>query len=255
MADTPRNGRDAPQTGRTTVSADPRPPALGPDVADEFAELTREVSKDGTPTSTLDTICRLAVDVVDPAEHAAVTLVRSSRFTTVASSSDVPPRVDQLQYETREGPCIDALIEEDIYRSNDLCAERRWPAFSAAVVPRTGIRAMLSYRLFLREDAVAALNLYASRPHVFADPDLALGSIFASHAALAYQAARDHERVENLETALHSNRRIGMAIGILMAVRKVTDAEAFGLLRKLSQQSHRKLAEIAEDVIFTGDLP
>jgi AmiR/NasT family two-component response regulator len=61
--------------------------------------------------------------------------------------------------------------------------------------------------------------------------------------------------VENLETALHSNRRIGMAIGILMAVRKVTDAEAFGLLRKLSQQSHRKLAEIAEDVIFTGDLP
>jgi len=236
------------------VSADPHSPTVGPDLADEFAELAREVSKDGTPTSTLDAICRLAVDVVDPAEHAAVSLVKSARFTTVASSSDLPPKVDRLQYETREGPCIDALMEDDTYRSNDLCAERRWPAFSAAVVPKTGIRAMLSYRLFLREDTVAALNLYASRPHVFGDSDVALGSIFASHAALAYQAARDHERVENLETALQSNRRIGMAIGILMAVRKVTDAEAFGLMRKLSQQSHRKLAEIAEDVIFTGDL-
>jgi transcriptional regulator with GAF, ATPase, and Fis domain len=237
------------------VSADTRPPTIGPDLADDFGELAREMSKDGTPTSTLDTICRIAVDVVDAAEHAAVTLVRSARFTTVASSSEVPPRVDRLQYETQEGPCIDAIVAAESYCSNDLSAERRWPAFSAAVVAKTGIRAMLSFRLFLREDTLAALNLYASRPHAFEDPHVALGSIFASHAALAYQAARDHERVENLETALQSNRRIGMAIGILMAVRKVTDAEAFGLMRRLSQQTHRKLAEIAEDVIFTGDLP
>jgi GAF domain-containing protein len=229
--------------------------AFGPDLAEDFAELAREVSKDGTPSSTLDTICRLAVDVVDAAEHAAVTVVRNSRFSTVASSSEVPQRVDRLQYETREGPCIDAIIEAESYCSNDLGAESRWPHFAPAVVKRTGIRSMSSYRLFLREDSLAALNLYASRPHAFADSDVALGSIFASHAALAYQSARDHERVENLETALQSNRRIGMAIGILMAARKVTDAEAFALMRKLSQQTHRKLAEIAEDVIFTGDLP
>jgi GAF domain-containing protein len=236
------------------VSAEPRTPALGPDLAEEFAELTREVSKDGTPTSTLDTICRLAVDVVESAEHAAITLVRSSRFTTVATSSDVPLKVDRLQYETQEGPCVDAIVDAETYLSNDLSAERRWPAFSPAVVSKTGICAMLSYRLFLREDAVAALNFYASRPHVFEDSDISVGSIFASHAALAYQAARDHERVENLETALQSNRRIGMAIGILMSVRKVTDGEAFTLMRRLSQRSHRKLAEIAEDVILAGDL-
>jgi len=182
-------------------------------------------------------------------------VVKNSHFSTMASSSEVPPKVDQLQYETREGPCIDAIIEAESYCSNDLSVEDRWPRFASAVVKRTGIRSMSSYRLYLREDTLAALNLYASRPHVFTDSDVALGSIFASHAALAYQSARDHERVENLETALHSNRRIGMAIGILMAVRKVTDAEAFGLMRKLSQQTHRKLAEIAEDVIFTGDLP
>jgi GAF domain-containing protein len=224
-------------------------------VADEFAELAREVSKDGTPDSTLDAICRLAVDVVGAAEHAAVTLARGARFTTVASSSEVPQRVDRLQYETQEGPCIDAIVEAETYLSRDLGVERRWPSFAPAVVARTGIRSMLSYRLFLREDALAALNFYASRPHVFGESDVSLGSIFASHAALAYQAARDHERVENLETALQSNRRIGMAIGILMAVRKVADTEAFALMRKLSQQTHRKLAEIAEDVIFTGDLP
>jgi transcriptional regulator with GAF, ATPase, and Fis domain len=237
------------------VSADPHAAELRADLADDFAELTREVSKDGSPTSTLDAICRLAVDVVDGAEHAAITLVRGARFSTVATSSDVPPQVDKLQYTTRQGPCIDAIIEADSYRANDLAGEGRWPDFTAAVVRETGIRSMLSHRLFLREDTLAALNLYAARPFAFDDHDTGLAAIFAAHAALAYQAALDHERVDNLETALQSNRRIGMAIGILMAVRKVTADDAFHLMRRLSQQSHRKLAEIAEDVIFTGDLP
>jgi hypothetical protein len=59
----------------------------------------------------------------------------------------------------------------------------------------------------------------------------------------------------NLQLALASNRRIGTAIGILMAHRRITDSAAFELLREASQRDHRKLRDIAEDVILTGALP
>jgi hypothetical protein len=59
----------------------------------------------------------------------------------------------------------------------------------------------------------------------------------------------------NLQVALTSNRRIGTAIGILMAHRHITDSAAFELLREASQRLHRKLRDIAEDVVLTGTLP
>ena len=74
-------------------------------------------------------------------------------------------------------------------------------------------------------------------------------------------AARELERrradvaTANLQLALASNRRIGTAIGILMAHRRITDAAAFELLREVSQRGHRKLRDIAEDVVLTGTLP
>ncbi|HEX8095530.1 ANTAR domain-containing protein [Jatrophihabitans sp.] len=61
-------------------------------------------------------------------------------------------------------------------------------------------------------------------------------------------------QVANLEIALHSNRDIGTAIGILMNAHLVTQDQAFTMLRTASQHGHRKLRDIANDVIFTGSL-
>src|SRR4051794_38987543 len=62
------------------------------------------------------------------------------------------------------------------------------------------------------------------------------------------------ERIGHLETALASNRRIGIAIGIVMARNRVTDEAAFALLREQSQARNRKLRDLAEEVIHTGIL-
>jgi hypothetical protein len=60
--------------------------------------------------------------------------------------------------------------------------------------------------------------------------------------------------VEHLELALSTNREIGIAIGILMATHKITDAQAFDLLSRVSQRSNRKLRVIALEVARTGVL-
>lgn len=74
-------------------------------------------------------------------------------------------------------------------------------------------------------------------------------------AHLEAQVQADRDKIAHLEIALASARRIGTAIGILMAQRRITDADAFETLRAVSQYRQRKLRDIAEDVILTGTLP
>jgi hypothetical protein len=62
-------------------------------------------------------------------------------------------------------------------------------------------------------------------------------------------------KIDNYEIALHSSRQIGMAMGIVMASRRCTPEAAFEVLRTCSQQLHRKLRDIADEVVLTGDLP
>jgi AmiR/NasT family two-component response regulator len=68
------------------------------------------------------------------------------------------------------------------------------------------------------------------------------------------ELARAHDKISNLETALKSSRRIGMAMGILMAQFRIRQEEAFDMLRDASQTQNRKLRDLAEDVILTGTL-
>jgi hypothetical protein len=61
-------------------------------------------------------------------------------------------------------------------------------------------------------------------------------------------------KVENLERALVTARRIGMALGILMARYGLTEERAFDALRLASHRTQRKIRDIADDVVLTGDL-
>ncbi len=70
-----------------------------------------------------------------------------------------------------------------------------------------------------------------------------------------YALNQAENKAANLDRALASNRQIGAAMGILMARLQLTDAQAFDLLRKTSQNRHRKLRDIADEVLMTGELP
>jgi hypothetical protein len=61
--------------------------------------------------------------------------------------------------------------------------------------------------------------------------------------------------VQNLRIALQTARCIGMAVGIVMARRRISSAQAFDLLRRASQHQHRKVHDVAEDIVYTGALP
>ncbi len=64
-----------------------------------------------------------------------------------------------------------------------------------------------------------------------------------------------HSRAGQLRNALDSNRSIGTATGILMMTHRLPAAQAFALLTRASQDSNRKLRDVAADVVRDGRLP
>jgi hypothetical protein len=70
--------------------------------------------------------------------------------------------------------------------------------------------------------------------------------------AMLARIAELENQVATLEQALTTNRRIGAAIGVVMAMEKVTYEGAFDILKRASQHTNRKLRDIAEDVLLTG---
>jgi AmiR/NasT family two-component response regulator len=62
------------------------------------------------------------------------------------------------------------------------------------------------------------------------------------------------DRADNLERALSSSREIGVAVGVLMTRHQLSREQAFDALRIASQNTNRKLSEIAIEVGDTGIL-
>lgn len=57
------------------------------------------------------------------------------------------------------------------------------------------------------------------------------------------------QHAEQMEEALRSSRTIGAAIGLIMGSRQVSDTEAFDVLKLASQNSNRKLRELAAELV------
>ena len=85
----------------------------------------------------------------------------------------------------------------------------------------------------------------------FHDEAITRASVLADHAAVAIEGTIREDRAHHLQRALGSNRLIGTATGILVERYKLTPQQAFDLLRSISQNSNRKLVDIAETLVAT----
>ena len=222
-------------------------------VAEVFANVARTLAEEhGDLTTALDKIVHLAVEHLDACEFAGVSLVEKGKITSPASSNDIPKRLDQIQAETGEGPCIDAITEHEVFLTGDLRNEGRWPNFSTRGHEETGVTSILAIRLFVEEDTMGALNLYSTAQNAFDDSDVALATVFAVHASVAMSAAR---RQEGLEKKAETRDVIGRAKGILMARSGASDDEAFAMLRAASQRMNVKLRDIAQTITEQKTMP
>ena len=194
----------------------------------------------------LGQIVQAAVDTVPGVDAGGVSLTEHGAVTSRSPTHPAITKLDRRQSELNEGPCITALEDPDsdgVVLAQDLAGEdrERWPHFAPEAV-EAGYRAMLSTQLSVEGGARAALNLYASRPHVYDTEARHTAGLFGVQAAVLLYGV---EQARVLQRAVDSRDVIGQAKGILMERFTVDSDSAFQMLVRSSQDVNLKLVDVA----------
>ena len=181
------------------------------------------------------------------AQYAGITLTRNAKhIDTPAATHYWPVLLDKIQQRHLQGPCLTAAWEEKTVHVPDMEAEERFPDYRRDALTETPIRAIMAFQLFIADESLGALNVYAETPHAFTHESRTLGLIFAAHSSVAWNSAR---RDEQFQRALSSRDLIGQAKGMIMERYGVDAVQAFEVLRKLSQDSNVPLIQIAAELV------
>jgi GAF domain-containing protein len=223
-----------------------------PSEAAFFARVSTDLLQLQEEKPTLQRVVDRAVQVVGPCDWCGISLrKRRNKVETAAASSELARLCDALQYDLGEGPCLEAIWDNDWYATHDTSVDERWPRWGPQVAEH-GVGSVLSIQLTTETETIGALNMYAGPVHAYQQDDIDLALIFAAHAANALGAAR---LVTGLQNAVHSRHLIGVAQGILMNRYELTLDQSFEVLRRFSSQANVKLRDLAAVVVEHRRLP
>ncbi|MBK5334055.1 MAG: GAF and ANTAR domain-containing protein [Ilumatobacteraceae bacterium] len=197
-------------------------------------------------------VTALADATVDNADGVSVTLERHGRLMTVAASNDKVLTMDRHQYETGEGPCLDAKANGRWYYIESLDSETRWPTFVPLALGQ-GIHSILSSPLMTSDRPQGALNIYSSEQHAFGTQEQELAALFADQASeiltTAGPAVTDEESTRRFAEALATRRTIHQAQGVIMARDNLTEDEAISSMFRAARAAELTVLSYAMQVV------
>lgn len=240
-------------TSKSASTREPveRPPGVSGGLAGRLSDLARELQQEQDTEAILTIIVHAALELIPHVAEASISLVTGRRtIESRAASGELPVKIDALQSEMGQGPCLEAAYDERVVRVPDMSTDKRWPGFAQAAY-NLGARSMLSIQLFVEGDKLGALNLYGQDVDVFDDESEQIALLVAAHAAIAFSDAKE---IAQLTQALDTRDLIGQAKGILMERFKITPQQAFLVLTKASSDSNIKLRDVAEHLASSGEI-
>ncbi|WP_433292406.1 ANTAR domain-containing protein [Actinoplanes sp. CA-030573] len=254
--------RHAAARDRARAAAEWGPQAYGPMLLASFAPLARQLFASDNLRDVLSEVLKFTVGAVAGCECASVTLHQHGRVVDTVTSDATAAELDDIQFATGIGPGPEAMASQDPIHVADLATAPRWPVLRATAA-ELGVCSALSFGLYAHRpaqwSALGAFTLYGAAADAFSDDDEEFGSILSAYMAIAVATAMRHDEIDRREAALHralSTRDvIGQAKGILMERRHLSAGDAFDQLRRASQRLNRKLADVAQELAETGELP
>jgi hypothetical protein len=209
------------------------------------------------PAAVYGRVAEVAARRLAGVRSASVTTWDGRRYATPVATDEAARQADRLQYDSGSGPCITAIRNGGLCHVTDLRDDERWPADTRQAALGYGVAGVLSLRLADGQTTrpAAALNLYAARPDALAAETVQMAVLLGTHARLVLVAADNAVRAANLERSRVTGQQIGAAVGLLMAVKRISHDEARDLLRTTSQQVNRRVSDLAAEVVATGVLP
>jgi GAF domain-containing protein len=225
------------------------------DIAKVFATVASDLATQPDIDSVSDRIARVATTVLG-CQWAQVVRLGNRGTLEYRTPDDVTLAMLMKLTADSEGDLVaDAVGGAGVLVVDDFATDRRWPEFTARLMEETPIRSAMAFSLQLGDEALGAVLMLSTEERYFSPAMQETGALLAEHAAIALAHASSVRRANNLDVALTTNRKIGVAVGVLMVRHGVTDEQAFAMLRKASQHLHRKLRDIADYVAMAGELP
>ena len=83
-------------------------------------DVARSLEAEPDLQHVLEAIVASATDTVPGAEQAGVSIREGKLLQTVASTSDLTKRINNIEHELDEGPCLQALLDHRSYRIDDM---------------------------------------------------------------------------------------------------------------------------------------
>jgi hypothetical protein len=203
-------------------------------------------------------LCVASANVAQVSGAGVVLIMHGRVLGTVCSSDPVAEAVEELQYTSGEGPCVDAFTTRQPVLVPDLGAEKvvRWPGFRDGAIA-AGVRAVFGFPMLIGPVCIGAVNLYHDQPGSLTDDQ------FADAAAVAHVAGRtvlDWQSVagegslaRQLEHVPANRAVVHQASGMISVQAGVTVDDAVVLLRAYAFSANRPISDVASDVV-RGDL-
>ncbi len=223
--------------------------------AEAFRALSQFLVTDASLGETLHRVAQITTDAMPAADMAGIAMLGGDGTPTTAVFTDErSPQIDASQYESGNGPCLDAWRTHQAVRIDDMTAmDDTYPEFAERALDH-GIRSTLSLPMVAGTEGLGALNLYSREAHGFSDDDETVGLDLAAAGAIVLANASAYAAASELSTqlteAMKTRAVIEQAKGMLMAQsRDMTADDAFEVLRKASQRENVKLRQIAQRIV------
>jgi GAF domain-containing protein len=219
-------------------------------------DLGRLLLAEHTPPSVLQRVVDLVARAMPAGVEVSLTLVRDEQPTTAAFTGSLAEELDEVQYQQGYGPCLEASLGGELTEIADARTEDRWPAYVPTFLAR-GARSLLAAPV-PAPHLTAGVNVYSRTAHTFIDEDrstLAEFAVYAGAALANMDSLQDaRELAEHLQKAMEFRSVIEQAKGILIERYKLTTDQAFRVLADASMHTNRKVRDIAQELVLTGEL-
>ncbi|GGO36348.1 MULTISPECIES: ANTAR domain-containing response regulator [Streptomyces] len=158
-----------------------------------------------------------------------------------------------MQLRSGDGPIPAAQERGAPVDAEDLLRDDRWPEYRALALD-SGVRASVTLP-FRRSGLTLTLSLFSFRPGTLDEagcgPAQALGDLAAAGLVRDRHYRAALTELDHLGEALRTRPVVDQACGIIMHVVTCDADRAFTLLRRISQRTNRKLAEVAAALVET----
>lgn len=220
-----------------------------PDVAlERLDRVNRLLQSQRTLPAKLEAIVTMVKRTVPGCDSAGIILLVDGEPTTTAVSDRLTVEIDLVQYDTGEGPCLEAIRQGKVIRIDLIAEDERFRRLAPGAIAHD-VHSVLSLPLSAHGDDVGALNIYSHQANAFDDTSQALAQPLADYAAEVIASsplyACSLDMIEGLIESMESQALVSRATGVLMATEGLNDVQALDRLCHLALSSGRSMPMVA----------